>query len=388
MSIKIAVLGSTGSIGTTTVDIIKKNLKDFKVIFLSTNNNVMKIYKQAIDLKVKNIIIINKKKYLKYKHKFIKKKIKVSHDHSIIKKIIKKKIDYTMCSISGLSGLKPTLGAINYSKTVGIANKESIICSWNIIIKKLKKNKTNFIPIDSEHFSIWSLINNENKASIEEIVLTASGGPFLNKTTKSLRNIKPKNAIKHPNWSMGKKISIDSTNLMNKVFEVIEAQRIFNIDKNKFKILIHPKSYIHAIIKFNNGLVKFLAHDTHMKIPIFNSIYFKKNKKIQSKKLNIKVLNNLELSKPNINQFPVLNLLKKIPNKTSLFETILVSANDELVNCYLEGKIKYTDIYENLIKIIQMKAFKKYLKISPKNIDQITKLMKEVRLKCNDLCII
>ena len=388
MPIKIAVLGSTGSIGTTTVDIIKNNLKDFKVIFLSTNNNVMKIYKQAIDLNVKNIIIINKKKYLKYKHKFIKKKIKVSHDHSIIKKIIKKKIDYTMCSISGLSGLKPTLGAINYSKTVGIANKESIICSWNIIIKKLKKNKTNFIPIDSEHFSIWSLINNENKASIEEIILTASGGPFLNKTTKSLRNIKPKNAIKHPNWSMGKKISIDSTNLMNKVFEVIEAQRIFNIDKNKFKILIHPKSYIHAIIKFNNGLVKFLAHDTHMKIPIFNSIYFKKNKKIQSKKLNIKVLNNLELSKPNINQFPVLNLLKKIPNKTSLFETILVSANDELVNCYLEGKIKYTDIYENLIKIIQMKAFKKYLKISPKNIDQISKLMKEVRLKCNDLCII
>ena len=388
MPIKIAVLGSTGSIGTTTVDIIKNNLKDFKVIFLSTNNNVMKIYQQAMDLKVKNVIIINKKKYLKYKHKFIKKKIKVSHDHSIIKKIIKKKIDYTMCSISGLSGLKPTLGAINYSKTVGIANKESIICSWNIIIKKLKKNKTNFIPIDSEHFSIWSLINNENKASIEEIVLTASGGPFLNKTTKSLRNIKPKNAIKHPNWSMGKKISIDSTNLMNKVFEVIEAQRIFNIDKKKFKILIHPKSYIHAIIKFNNGLVKFLAHDTHMKIPIFNSIYFKKNKKIQSKKLNIKVLNNLELSKPNINQFPVLNLLKKIPNKTSLFETILVSANDELVNCYLEGKIKYTDIYENLIKIIQMKAFKKYLKISPKNIDQISKLMKEVRLKCNDLCII
>ena len=388
MSIKIAVLGSTGSIGTTTVNIIKKNQKDFKVIFLSTNNNVTKIYQQAIDLKVKNVIIINKKKYLKYKHKFIKKKINVSHDHSKIKKIIKKKIDYTMCSISGLSGLKPTLGAINYSKTVGIANKESIICSWNIIKEKLKKNKTNFIPIDSEHFSIWSLINNVNKASIEEIILTASGGPFLNKSTKSLKNIKPKDAIKHPNWSMGKKISIDSTNLMNKVLEVIEAQRIFNIDKKKFKILIHPKSYIHAIIKFNNGLVKFLAHDTHMKIPIFNSIYFKKNKKIRSKQLNLKVLNNLELSKPNINQFPVLNILKMIPNKTSLFETILVSANDELVNCYLEGKIKYTDIYENLIKIIQMKAFKKYLFISPKNVDQISKLMKEVRLKCNDLCII
>ena len=388
MSIKIAILGSTGSIGTTTVNIIKKNLKDFKVIFLSTNNNVIKIYHQAIDLKVKNVIIINKKKYLRYKQKFIKKKIKVFHDHLKIKKIIKKKNDYTMCSISGLSGLKPTLDAIKYSKTVGIANKEWIICSWNIIKKKLKKNKTNFIPIDSEHFSIWSLINNVNKASIEEIILTASGGPFLNKTTKSLKNINPKDAIKHPNWSMGKKISIDSTNLMNKVFEVIEAQRIFNINKKKFRILIHPKSYVHAIIKFNNGLVKFLAHDTHMKIPIFNSIYFNKNKKIQSKQLNIKVLNNLELSKPNINQFPVLNILKMIPDKTSLFETILVSANDELVNFYLEGKIKYTDIYENLIKIIQMKVFKQYLNISPKNIDQISKLMKEVRLKCKDLCII
>jgi len=127
MSIKIAILGSTGSIGTTTVNIIKKNLKDFKVIFLSTNNNVIKIYHQAIDLKVKNVIIINKKKYLRYKQKFIKKKIKVFHDHLEIKKIIKKKNDYTMCSISGLSGLKPTLEAIKYSKTVGIANKESII---------------------------------------------------------------------------------------------------------------------------------------------------------------------------------------------------------------------------------------------------------------------
>ena len=388
MKIKIAVLGSTGSIGSTTVNIIKRNKIDFNVVLLTTNNNVLKIYKQALDLKVKNVIINNKEKFLKFKNKFKKNKIKVFHNHSDIKKIIYKKIDYTMCSISGLSGLKPTFEAIELSRTVGIANKESIICAWNIIKKKLKKNKTNFIPIDSGHFSIWSLINNVNKASIEEIILTASGGPFLNKATKSLRNIKPKDAIKHPNWSMGKKISIDSTNLMNKVFEVIEAQRIFNIDKKKFKILIHPKSYIHAIIKFNNGLVKFLAHDTHMKIPIFNSIYFNKNKKIRSKKLNIKVLNNLELSKPNINQFPVLNILKMIPNKTSLFETILVSANDELVNCYLEGKIKYTDIYENLIKIIQIKAFKKYLNISPKNIDQISKLMKEVRLKCNDLCIV
>ena len=293
-----------------------------------------------------------------------------------------------MCSISGLSGLNPTLESIKCSKTIGLANKESIICAWNIIKKNLKKYKTNFIPIDSEHFSIWSMINNSNVANIEEVILTASGGPFLNKPTKSLRNINPKFAIKHPNWSMGKKISIDSANLMNKVFEVIEAQRIFNINKKKFKILIHPKSYVHAIIKFNNGLIKFLAHDTDMEIPIFNSIYSKKNKKIKSKKINLKILNNLELSKPNKNQFPALHILKMIPDRISLFETILISANDELVNFYLNGKIMYNDIHKNLIKIIQMKVFKKYLNIRPKNVKQISKVMEEVRLKCNYLCIL
>ena len=276
MTIKIAILGSTGSIGKTTVKIIKKNFNDFNVILLSTNNNVQKVFEQALELNVKNVIIINKEKYLKNKIKFQNNKIKVFHNHSDIKKIIKNKVDYTMCSISGLSGLQPTLEAIKLSKTVGIANKESIICAWNLINKSLKKNKTNFIPIDSEHFSMWSLINNNKNEDIEEVILTASGGPFLKKTKKDLINVNPKEAVKHPNWSMGKKISIDSATLMNKVFEVIEAQRIFNIERRKFKILIHPNSYVHAIIKFNNGLVKFLAHDTSMIIPIFNSIYFKK----------------------------------------------------------------------------------------------------------------
>ena len=328
MSIKIAILGSTGSIGTTTVNIIKKNLKDFKVIFLSTNNNVKKIYQQAIDLKVKNVIIINKKKYLRYKQKFIKKKIKVFHDHLKIKKIIKKKNDYTMCSISGLSGLKPTLEAIKYSKTVGIANKESIICSWNIIKKKLKKNKTNFIPIDSEHFSIWSLINNVNKASIEEIILTASGGPFLNKRTKSLKNINPKDAIKHPNWSMGKKISIDSTNLMNKVFEVIEAYKFFGFEKRKYRIMIHPQSYVHSIIRFKNGLIKMILYNADMKIPISNILYGKKNRLLNISKIKSKVLNKLSFKEVNVKKFPSIKLIKKCLN-SGFSAPIIVNASKQ-----------------------------------------------------------
>ena len=389
MKKKIGILGSTGSIGESTVKIIQNDKKDFDVIFLSTNTNVKKLLKQSLILKPKSVIIFDKKNYLKYKKKFTNKKIKVFNSFKELKKkSLKTKIDYIMCAITGLAGLDSTINCIDITKNIAIANKESIICAWSLIEKKLIKYKTKFIPVDSEHFSIWSLLQNESINSVEKIIITASGGPFLNYKLNKLKNVKPKEAIRHPNWNMGKKISIDSATLMNKVFEIIEAQRIFKIDIKKFEILIHPKSYIHSILKFINGQIKILAHDADMKIPIFNSIYFKKNKKIRSKKLNIKVLNNLELSKPNINQFPVLNILKMIPNKTSLFETILVSANDELVNCYLEGKIKYTDIYENLIKIIQIKAFKKYLNISPKNIDQISKLMKEVRLKCNDLCII
>ena len=286
MKKKIGILGSTGSIGENTVKIIANNKKDFKVIFLSTNTNVKKLLRQSIVLRPKSVIIFDKQNYLKYKKKFITKKIKVFNSFKDLKKkILKSKLDYTMCAISGLAGLDSTINCINSTKNIAIANKESIICAWDLINKKLKKHKTKFIPVDSEHFSIWSLLKNESVKSVEKIIITASGGPFLNYKLNKIKNVKPKDAIKHPNWNMGKKISIDSATLMNKVFEIIEAQRIFNIDINKFEILIHPKSYIHSIVKFINGQIKILAHDTDMKIPIFNSIYQKKIKKISTKKI-------------------------------------------------------------------------------------------------------
>ena len=217
--------------------------------------------------------------------------------------------------------------------------------------------------------------------------MTASGGPFLKKTISFINNANPELAIKHPNWKMGKKISIDSATLMNKIFEVIEAQRIFKIEKSKFKILIHPKSYIHSIIKFNNGLIKIIAHDTTMKIPIFNSIYLNENKKLKTKKINYKILNNLKLSQPNQKKFPSLKILRKIKNKVSLFETILISANDELVDLYLNRNIKFNDIFINLHKILNLKTFKPYLYKNPTNVDQIIRLNKQVRLKTINLCI-
>ena len=185
---------------------------------------------------------------------------------------------------------------------------------------------------------------------------------------------------------MGKKISIDSATMMNKVFEVIEAQRIFDLDLGKFTILIHPDSYIHSIVKFNNGLIKICAHDTDMSIPIFNSIYLNERKNYKSKDLNLNLLNNLNFKKPDNKRFPVLKILKKIPNYNSLLETILVSANDELVNLFLKGKIKYPLIHTILNRIVNKKRFKRYRKIKVKNIEQIYRLSKEVRLIINKLC--
>ncbi len=386
MKKKIAIIGSTGSIGKTTFNIIKKNKKDFEVVLLTTNKNVNLVIKQAQILKVKNIIISSKTHYLKAT-KIKNKNFKIYNNLDDLNKIIKKKLDYCMCAITGLAGLKPTLSCIGLTKKIAIANKESIICAWNLIEKQLKKNKTKFIPVDSEHFSIWSLVKNMKNYKIDKILITASGGPFLNLPIKKFKNIKPKDALKHPSWIMGRKISVDSATMMNKVFEIIEAQRIFKVNLNKFEILIHPNSYLHAIVKFENGLTKMLVHDTSMSIPIFNTIYSESSRKIKNNTINLSYLNNLNLSKPNVKKFPTLKIIKLVPKNISLFETVIIAVNDELVNYFLKGKISFLDMQKYLLKIIKFSQFKKYCYKKPQNINQITKVMEEARLKTKNVCV-
>ena len=292
-----------------------------------------------------------------------------------------------MSSISGFNGLKPTLKIIKKTKMIAIANKESIICGWSLIKKQIDRYKTKFIPVDSEHFSIWSVIKNSSPKSVEEIIITASGGPFLKLNNKKIKKT-PKLATNHPNWKMGKKISTDSATLMNKVFEVIEAQKIFDINLNKFKILIHPKSYIHAIVKFKNGLIKLVAHDTDMKIPIFNSIYYDTDNYFETKRININLLNDLKLNKVDVKKYPLVNILKNIPKKNTLFETLLVSVNDELVSLFLQNKISFEDISLKLKQIINLKELLKYRQKKVKNLTQIEKLNEFVRLKTKSLSVI
>ena len=387
MKKKISILGSTGSIGKNLLNIIKKDKKNFKIILLTARKNYKLLLKQANNFNVTNIIITDLNSFKKAKKINKNKKINIYNDFNVFDKIFRSKIDYTMSSIIGLDGLYPTLKIIKYTKLIAIANKEAIICGWELIKKKLKTYKTKFLPVDSEHFSIWKIINYENEKNIDQIFLTASGGPFLNKSINQIKNVNISEALNHPNWKMGKKISIDSATMMNKIFEVIETKNIFSTTYKKISILIHPKSYIHAIVKFHDGTIKFLAHEPSMKIPIFNTLYLNQYKKISSNNLDIVILNNLKLQKIDNKLFPVIDILDYLPSKSSLFETVLVATNDELVNLFLKGKIRFYDISKNILKFINLKEFQKFKKKKPKNIQDIHILSNYVRLKVNSLCV-
>ena len=352
-------------------------------MLLTANKNYKLLLKQSEIYNVKNIIISNKKYFEKAKLNSKNKKLNIFNNFENLIKIFPKRIDYTMSAIVGLEGLLPTIKIIKFTKKIAIANKEPIICAWNLIKNELKKNKTEFIPVDSEHFSVWYALRGKSTKNIEKIYLTASGGSLLRIDQKKYKNLSLNQILKHPNWKMGQKITVDSSTMMNKVFEVIEAKKLFNLDYSRLSILIHPMSYLHAIVKFNDGIIKLIAHDTTMEIPIFNTLYNNNLKSIKTKNINLENLNDLKLSKIDIKKFPLTKILKMLPNENSLFETVLVSANDELVKHFLNKEISYTDIVKKMMKLVSLKELQKYKKKQPVSIKDIFKLNEYVRLKIN-----
>ena len=385
MKKKIAILGSTGSIGRSTLEVIKKDKKNFNVILLTANNNYKKLIQQAKEFNAKNVLIKNHKFYLKVKKSL--KKTKVYSGEISIRKIFSKKLDYTMSAVVGLAGLQPTIDAIKISKTVAIANKETIICGWQILSKLIKKYKTKIVPVDSEHFSIMELTKGVRNEEVEEIIITASGGPFLNTPINKLRKIKPKQAIKHPNWKMGKKISIDSANMINKVFEVIEAYKLFKFDKSKYKIMIHPQSYVHSIIRFKNGLIKMILYNTDMQIPISNTLYNNKNYLLNGSKIKIKTLNKLSFQKVDTRAFPSIKLINKCFTLGFSTPIIINAANEVLVSLFLEEKIGFLDIVGTINKVLKDKEFKKYARRKATTIKDIKIIDNWARLKTTNMCV-
>ena len=365
--IRIAILGSTGSIGESTLKIISKKKDRFIIDTLVANTNYSKIKKQIRIFKPKNFIVTNFKIYNKLKSKNYKH---TKMYNSAINYNLKKKLDITVSAVPGINGLPITLNFIKFTKKLLLANKEAIICGWEILNKFLKRYKTNLIPIDSEHFSIQELLKENEKDNIDKIYITASGGPFFQKKINS--NIKPKQALNHPKWNMGKKISIDSATMMNKVFELIEARKLFPKYKKKINILIHPQSLVHAIINYKNGLSKFIYHEPNMIIPISNAIL---NNDVEIRNFikldeNFSDDVNLKFYKISRKNFPPNDILAKL-NKFNSLPIIINGANEVFVELFLKKKIKFSSIIPNIIKVLKNKNFKKYAIQSASNINKI-----------------
>ena len=379
MKKNVSILGSTGSIGLSSLTIFSKKKNLFSINILAANKNYKLICKQINQFKPKIFIINDLKIFKKVKTKFKSKKIVILNDIQS-KKINFKKSDITIAAIPGIAGLSPTIEMIKKSRKMLLANKESIVCGWNLIKKTALKNKTKIIPVDSEHFSIMKLLEKDKLKEIKKIYLTASGGPFLNFKISELKKVKPHEAIKHPKWKMGKKISIDSATLMNKMFELIEAQKLFSIPKNKLDVVIHPESLVHAIIELQNGLYKFIYHDTSMIIPLANAIFEDKLNiedflkfKPSSNKSNI--YKSLNFYKVNEKIFPIINLKNRI-NEYNSTPIIINAINEILVDQYLKKKLPFVSFYELILSVLNDRNYKKYAIKEPKNIEQILQIDK------------
>ena len=363
----ISILGSTGSIGLTTLKILDVKKNYFKPYLFSADKNYKLICSQIKKYKPIFFLIYNKNAYKKVKKKFKNHKTKIIQTLEI--NHLKKISDITVVAIPGIDGLSPTILMTKKSKKMLLANKESIICGWALIKKAAKTIKTKIIPVDSEHFSIFKLLGNCKESEIKKIYLTASGGPFLNYNLGQLKKVKPKDALKHPKWRMGKKISIDSATLMNKILELIEAQKLFNIPMDKLDILIHPESLVHAILEFNNGLKKFIYNETSMIIPLANAIfdskiyidYFLKPRK------KIKNLNFREAEKK---IFPIIEIKKRIIEYPST-PIIINAVNEVLVNEFLRKNIQFLSISVILKKILKDSNYKNYAVKQPNTIEKI-----------------
>ena len=365
----ISILGSTGSIGLSALEIVDKKRDYFKISLLSANKNYTKISKQIKKYNPKYFIINDKLTFEKKKKKFKKKKIKILNNFESLNSI--KKNDIFISAIPGIAGLLPTLKIIKFSKKLLLANKESIICGWSLIKKEALKYNTKLVPIDSEHFSISKLIENQNIKDIRKVYITASGGPFLNYKKNKLKKITPRDALNHPKWKMGKKISIDSSTLMNKILELIEASKLFNISNTKLDILVHPNSLVHAIIVFKNGLTKFIYHETSMIIPLSNAIFGDKlNIEKFYKIKNNSIIENLTFKKVDKQIFPIYKLKNRLDEYPST-SIIINAANEVLVSHFLKKKIPFLSIYKIIMAILNDSNYRKYAIRKPINFNII-----------------
>ena len=348
---KLSILGSTGSIGTQQLDIVKNNPEEFKIIGLTTNNNIELLKKQILEFKPEAVAVMDEENA-----DLLKKSVDINV-YSSIEGIIKvaklSEADTVVNSLVGSIGVRPTIEAIKSKKNIALANKETLVAAGQIVMEEARKNNVNIMPIDSEHSAIFQCLNKEIN-NVNKIIITASGGPFRNYTKEQLENATVQDALKHPTWSMGNKITIDSATLMNKGFEVIEAHWLYGIDYGNIEVVIHPPSIVHSLVEFKDNSTLAQLSLPNMKIPIQYALSYPKRFPLETKKLNLIEIKNLDFEKPNFELFPCLKYAYDAGNIGWTMPAVLNAANEVAVNAFLENKIKFLDIPE-LIKTMMGK---------------------------------
>lgn len=350
--VNISILGSTGSIGKQTLDIVRNSKGIFNVCVLVANLNMELLYEQAKEFKPSIVAIADKSKYFELKELLGNEITVLAGEEGVIEAASYNEAEIIVSAIVGIAGLKPTYHSISKGKRIALANKETLVTAGNIIIEKANRNSASIIPVDSEHSAIFqSKKGHDNE--ISRIILTASGGPFRTKTKEEMEDVKVTDALNHPNWSMGKKVTIDSATLMNKGLEVIEAKWLFNMPIDKIEVLIHPQSIIHSMVEFIDGSIIAQLGVPDMRTPIQYALTYPDRISAPNERLNLSGLKQLTFEEPDHNRFPCLKLAYDALNLGDSACIVLNGANEVAVNYFLQGKIKFTDIYKLVYDVLE-----------------------------------
>ncbi len=358
MQKQIAILGSTGSIGTQTLEVIEKNPDHFKLEILTARNNADVLIAQSRKFLPNHVVIANEDKYNYVSQKLSDLPVKVYAGTDALEQIVEMdSVDIIMSALVGFSGLQPTLRAIRAGKDIALANKETLVVGGDLVIRSAIENNVNIYPVDSEHSAIFQCIVGEEMNPIEKIILTASGGPFLGKDRAYLQHVTREEALNHPNWCMGDKITIDSASLMNKGLEVIEAKWLFGLRPEQIEVIIHPQSIIHSLVQFEDGSLKAQLGIPDMKLPIQYALGFPKRLKSDLERFSFSAYPNLTFQSPDMKIFPNLSLAYRALNKGGNMPCVLNAANEMTVNAFLEGKLGFSDMSAVIEKTMNSVAF-------------------------------
>lgn len=349
----IAVLGSTGSIGTQTLDVVSQHRELFDIDLLTANNNAELLIRQALEFEPNNVVICNKEKYDMVADALRNSDVKVFAGIESVNELVKSStVDMVVAAMVGFSGLEPTVNAIKASKVIALANKETLVAAGKIIVDLVKQNHSALIPVDSEHSAIFQCLKGED-AEVEKILLTASGGPFRTTPLDELSKVTKQQALSHPNWNMGAKVTIDSATMMNKGLEMIEASWLFNMPASKIEIVVHPQSIIHSMVQFTDGCLKAQLGAPDMRVPIQYALSYPSRLSLNTKRISFPQLSELTFFAPDAERFPLIRTAYDVHKKGGNAACIMNAANEVAVKEFINDRITFTQIAALVDKTIE-----------------------------------